>query len=205
MAQSRATLSGPLHCSAPRPASVTRSRHLPPLLLIYGSKTFVSDTFYAGYRAGQRQTGSGRCGHGPSHRGIVVTGADDQRLHALGRQTMIFVRNRSNVSWSPLPEHLIQRSRPMTILRKEIGKADRCHARTKGSVVQAVGMRAAFVCPHIGLVAADTDCRGSRDAGLSAAEQMHSDICEPVCSIRLFGVNNETSAAGVTGKLVSLP
>jgi hypothetical protein len=34
---------------------------------------------------------------------------------------------------------------------------------------------------------------------------MHSDICEPVRSILLFGVNNETPAAGVIGNLVSLP
>src|SRR5690242_2567386 len=97
----------------------------------------------------------------------------------------------------------------MTMLRKEIGRADRCHARTKGSVVQAVGMRATFVCPQIGLAAADPDCRGSiggrHVAGLSAAGQMQSDICESVGSILLFGINNETPAAGVIGKLVSLP
>jgi len=49
-------------------------------------QTTVFDTFCAGYRVAQRQTGSGRCGHGPSHPGIVVTGADDQRLHALGER-----------------------------------------------------------------------------------------------------------------------
>src|SRR5690348_8563608 len=37
------------------------------------SQTTVYDTSYAGYRAAQRQTGSGRCGHGPSHPGIAVT------------------------------------------------------------------------------------------------------------------------------------
>ena len=46
---------------------------------------------------------------------------------------------------------------------------------------------------------------GRHVAGLSAAGQMQSDICEPVCSILLFGVNNETPAAGVIGNLVSLP
>src|SRR3954451_22668645 len=70
---------------------------------------------------------------------------------------------------SPLAEHLIQRSRPMTILRKEIGRADRCHARTKGSVAQAVGMRAVFVCLHIGLAAADIDWGGSMEADTSPA------------------------------------
>src|ERR1700759_3785623 len=30
-------------------------------------------------------------------------------------------------------------------------------------------MRATFVCPHIGLAAADTDCRGSMEAGTSPA------------------------------------
>jgi hypothetical protein len=35
--------------------------------------------------------------------------------------------------------------------------------------------------------------------------QRHPIIGGPVRSILLFGVNNETPAAGVTGKLVSLP
>jgi len=50
----------------------TTGLHADGVRCCHVSQTVVFDTSCAGYRAAQRQTGSGRCGHGLCHPGIAV-------------------------------------------------------------------------------------------------------------------------------------